>query len=146
MKAIARLTFLLLLSTSAGCQPKFTRVDDDKIDGKRLEFATELSNKILSVQRDGGFYNLSGLEATAEMQSAFDESLQKKSYQQIKSAFGDYQNLKFSQLMKPTDGTLYEVYRFKGNFNPGADVEIRTVLDADGKLAGFFVKPWRETL
>jgi hypothetical protein len=48
--------------------------------------------------------------------------------------------------MKPTDGTLFEIYRFRGKFNPGAEVEVRTVLDADGKLAGFFVKPWHDAM
>ena len=97
-------------------------------------------------QKDGGFYALSEEEATEKMLPGLDESLQKKSYQQIKSAFGDYQDLSFNHMMKPIDGTLYEIYRFKGNFKSGVEVEIRTVLDAHGKLAGFFVKPWKENL
>ena len=48
--------------------------------------------------------------------------------------------------MISTQGPHYEIYRFKGNFDLNADVEIRTVLDAEGKLAGFFVKPWKDSL
>jgi hypothetical protein len=146
MKILTHLAVALLLSCSAGCQSKFVKVGDSDINKARLVFATDLSKKILSAQKGGGFYNLSEVEASPEMKSALNESLQKKSYQQIKSAFGDYQDLTFDHLMKPTDGTLFEIYRFRGKFNPGADVEVRTVLDADGKLAGFFVKPWHDAM
>lgn len=83
-------------------------------------------------------------EATPKMAEVLTESIQKSSYQQIKSAFGEYQGIGFHEMTKPTDGSLYEIYRFKGQFNQGANVEVRTVLDASGRLAGFFVRPWQD--
>ena len=148
MKRLTNLTFALLAFLVASCQSdsKFIRVDNSEVDQTRLAFATTISKSILMSQKDRGFYALSEEEATEKMLPGLDESLQKKSYQQIKSAFGDYQDLSFNHMMKPIDGTLYEIYRFKGNFKSGVEVEIRTVLDAHGKLAGFFVKPWKENL
>ena len=89
---------------------------------------------------------LNSEEATEKMPSSLDESLQRKSYQQLKGALGDYQDLSLYHMMKPNDGTSYEIYRFNENFKPGVKVEIRTVLDANGKLGGFFVKPWNDNL
>lgn len=146
MKILTHLIVALLLSFAAGCQSKFVKIEDNNINKERLGFATDLSKKILSAMKGGGFYDFSDAEASPKMKSALNESLQKQSYQQIKSAFGDYQDLTFDHQMKPTDGTLFEIYRFRGKFNPGPEVEVRTVLDADGKLAGFFVKPWHDAL
>ena len=146
MKLFSNLIFALLAILFASCQSnsKYERVDSSEIDQARLQFATTISKSILSAQKEGGFYLLSEEEATEKMVSGFDETLQKESYKQIKSAFGDYQHIVFDHMKKPTDGTLYEMYRFKGKFNPRVKVEVRTVLDANGKLAGFFVKPWKE--
>jgi hypothetical protein len=75
-----------------------------------------------------------------------DENLQKQSYRQIRSAFGDYQGLDFHQLLESSSGALYKIYRFKGQFSPGAEVEVRAVLDTENKLAGFFVTSWKDSL
>ena len=146
MKPFTNLIFALSAFLFASCQSNsnYERVDSSEIDHDRLQFATSISKSILSAQKEGSFYLLNEEEATEKMVSGLDEALQKDSYQQIKSAFGDYQDLVFDHLKKPTDGTLYEMYRFKGIFNPQIEVEVRTVLDANGKLAGFFVKPWKE--
>jgi predicted proteasome-type protease len=37
-----------------------------------------------------------------------------------------------------------EVWIRNGTAIAGADVEVRAVLDTDGKLAGFFVRPWQD--
>jgi hypothetical protein len=78
MKILTHLAVALLLSFSAGCQSKFVKVGDSDINKARLVFATDLSKKILSAQKGGGFYNLSEAEASPEMKSALNESLQKK--------------------------------------------------------------------
>jgi len=148
MRSLIHLTIALFFTVVASCQsdPKYIKVDASEIEKDRLEIALNLSKNILSAQKEGGFYELSDKEATPKMKSGLDESLQKQSYQQIKSAFGEYQDLDFDHMMKPVDGTLYEIYRFKGKFNPDANVEVRAVLDAEGRLAGFFVKPWKDNL
>ncbi len=135
---------LALLLSSCRQESKFVWVDDSEIDPEKLAFVTELSKKMLDAQKAGGHYPLSKEEATPKMAEALDEQLQKKSYEQIRSAFGDYRNLEFHHMEKPKDGSLYEIYRFKGSFDPKANVEVRATLDANGKLAGFFVRPWRD--
>jgi len=140
------LPLILILFSSCGA-PKFTEVSDTEINSSKLELATELTEKILTAQKQAGFYKLTSSEATSEMVSGFTENVQKKSYETISGMFGQFQALKFYQLLRPIDGTRYEVYRFKGQFDSEtAQIEIRTVLDGNGKLAGFFIKPWKDNL
>ncbi|XOV93296.1 MAG: hypothetical protein ACFHWX_01030 [Bacteroidota bacterium] len=138
------LIFVVYLLSGCGQEAKFERVPDSEVDSARLIFATEISKKILTAQKEGGFYKLNTDEAIPKMVEVLNETTQKQSYETIKSAFGEYQGLIFEYMMKPKDGSLFEVYRFEGKFNPKAKVEVRTVLDAEGKLAGFFVRPWIE--
>jgi hypothetical protein len=121
-------------------------VENYEIDKEEFNFAKGLSQKILNEQKKGGFYNLSENEATPQMSEGLNESLQKKSYAKIKSLYGDYRDLNFESLMIGSRGYKYRIYRFKGDFESGSDIEVRAVLNQNKKLAGFFIKPWKEEL
>ena len=116
------------------------------IQNERLQFAAQLSNKLLEAQRKGTYYVLTEDEATSKMVEGLNETLQKLSYQQIKMVFGDYESLQFHEMVEVDDHPGFEIYRFKGNFSSQQEVEVRTVLDQKGRLAGFFVKPWQPGL
>ena len=148
MKYLTQILMLSVIPLIAFCQtnPNYERIDEKDIDSKKLEFATDLSNNILSAQKIGSFYTLSDKEATSEMRTGLNELVQKQSYVQIKSLFGEYENLSFDHLMTSGEGTKYEIYRFRGKFNLNKEVEVRVVLDESGKLAGFFVKPWNDQI
>jgi hypothetical protein len=136
----------LLFSTNCQSQSNFKKLSIDRVNEDRLSFATNISKNILEAQKKGGYYELNETIATSEMISGLNEAVQKESYKQIKSMFGEFRDVEFDHLIQPKEGTLYEIYRFKGAFNPEAKVEVRTVLDAEGKLAGFFVLPWQDKL
>lgn len=148
MKKIIYSTILLLVLTSVSCQSKsnYVKVDKSEFDKKRVEFAKNLSEKILTAQKNDGYYSLSENEATIQMIDGLDESRQKESYKKIKSIFGDYKSLKFESIMESTTGNKLMIYRFKGFFESNADIEVRTVLNYKGKLAGFFIKPWNDEM
>lgn len=111
-----------------------------------LGFAKELANKILITQKEGSFYKLSNEEADPKMITGLNASVQKQSYTQIKSLFGDYKGLNFESLVHVSRSQKYSIYRFKGDFKSNTEVEIRVVLNEKGKLGGFFVKPWSDKL
>lgn len=143
--------FFVLLSIlclfSCNAQQEFKKVEDSEIDNNRLDFATSITHNILLAQKNGGYYNLKKEEAIEAMVTGLDEKLQKDTYAQISGLFGEYQIIEFDHLMKSVGEPIYEIYRFKGKFEkPEANVEVRAVLDSNGKLAGFFIKPWQEEL
>lgn len=143
-KPISCSLFILILFS---CQSKVNKLEFNASQGEdQKAWAQDLSVKILSAQKEGGFYKLNSNEASLSMVNAFSESVQKKAYQQIKMLFGDYEKLKFHSVVKISTSNTYDIFRFKGLFESGQDVEVRVVLNTDGKLEGFFVKPWKETL
>lgn len=125
----------------------FERIPDARINPERLAFVSDLSDRILKAQQGGGYYPLSAQEADVAMRSGLNEAVQKQAYSQLSRSFGEYGGLIFDELLIPVDGAFYEVYRFRGQFGTNnVGVEIRAVLNAEGKLAGFYYKPWRNQL
>jgi hypothetical protein len=145
-----KFVFLLLFSTLYGFAQDataFERIPDARINPQRLAFVTNLSDRILKAQQGGGYYPLSGQEADVAMRSGLNEAVQKQAYSQLSRSFGEYSGLEFDELLIPVDGSFYEIYRFRGQFGTnGTGVEIRAVLNTEGKLAGFYYKPWRNQL
>ena len=146
MKLLPFILLLTSLSASAQSNTSFKRVAQADIDQQRLEFAEKMAHKLLTAQRQGGYYQLENEQATDQMIAGLGEDMQRQSYTTIKSLFGDFEDMKFDHLMETTQGTTYEIYRFRGVFEKPAQIEIRTVLDAQGKLAGFYIKPWKDQL
>ncbi len=138
---------LLFLMLVFGCtNSTYDKVSNENIDNERLEFAKQISHKLLNAQENGEYYQLKEKEATAKMVAGLDQKRQMSSYETISGKFGQYENLEFVELLKPKDGTLYEVYRFKGKFSSNAAVEIRTTLDGNGKLAGMYTLDWKNKM
>lgn len=138
----------LFVFTLLNChsQGERTQITPSNLNKEQLEFARDLSEKILQKQKDGGYYILTETEATSAMVAGLNETVQKEAYKKVRSIYGDYKGVKFVTLVRRTEGADLNIYRFKGLFETNADVEVRTVLNADGKLAGFFIKPWNEKL
>lgn len=141
-----KLMLLLLIISCANKNDNYVVVSNENIDQEKLAFAKLISHKILSEQSKGGYYQLTKEEATTKMVAGLNEEKQLTSYEAISGMYGDYQDLEFHQLLKRKDGILYETYRFKGKFTSEAKVEIRTTLDGNGKLKGFFIMNWRDNL
>jgi len=126
--------------------PKLEKIPEAEIDLMKLEKVRTLCDALLTAQKKGGYYQLTSDEADEKMVSGLDEQLQKRSYFKFRSAFGDYRSLELDHALRMNNGALYVIYRFKGHFDPRANVEIRAVIDAQDKLAGFFVVPWRDKM
>jgi hypothetical protein len=144
MKKVLIVTVLLFIS----CQniKKNGNEDNSTASNAQIESVKNLSHSILSAQKNGEFYILTNKEATSEMIAGLNESVQKESYNQIEDIFGAYNSLKFYSIEEVVEGKTYKVYRFKGDFEFGLPVEVRSVINSEGKLAGFFVKPWQNKL
>ena len=147
MKRILLILLALPILCNGQEDSSFKRIPEAGINAERLAFVTGLSDRILTAQQGGGYYLLSEQEADLAMRAGLSESIQKQSYAQLSHAFGEYHGLIFDELLMPTEGTAYEIYRFRGQFGErGAGVEIRAVLNPDGKLTRFYYKPWKNRL
>ena len=141
-------TFLLslcvLLSASVYSQ-EFKKLDNANINQQQREFAKKFATDYFAKQVTGNYYSFQNNEATDEMVKFLTAEKQKEVYAQIKSGFGDFKSLEYAQTWFDNN-THLTVYRFKGTFGDNNLLEIRVVMNYQGKIAGFFVKPWTENL
>lgn len=145
MKTVIHFVCFVLLSFTISCQSK----SDKNItsENNRIVFAETISKKLLEAQKHGGYYKLNNEEATQTMVNGLNEELQKNSYGRIKGLFGDFEDMKFDALVERLiNNEPFEIYRFKATFELNNDVEVRAVLNKEGKLSGFFIKPWDNKL
>lgn len=105
MKYIKLLTLIIIFGCAIS-STKYLQVADINSSKERLEFAKQISHRILDAQKNNSFYELSSKEATSKMVEGLNEERQRKSYESISGKFGIYQGLEFNQLVKPKDGTL----------------------------------------
>ncbi len=147
MKRILLLLLIVPVLCLSQAQTPYEKILESEINEQRLSFVAELSDRILTAQQGGGYYQLSEQEADVAMRNGLTESVQKQAYSQLNRSFGEYKGLIFDELLIPIEGTAYEIYRFRAQFGSSATgVEIRAVLNPEGKLSGFYYKPWRERL
>ncbi len=139
-------SFFVLASVSCQSSPDYVTVQESKLDKYKIASIKQLGHEILTAQKNNGYYSLTKKQATTQMIEGLNESVQKASYKKIKSLFGDYEDLQFKSLLRGLSGEKYMIYRFKGNFKTDADIEVRMVFNEEEKLAGFFIKPWNESL
>ncbi len=133
----------LIALVVTGCGSQFRRLPESEVDGEVKSTAERIATDILKSMRDGRFEPL-GDEATAAMRSGLTPEKQKEAYETIKGMFGDFQSMEYVETCIPTDGSLLVIYRFKGHFSKSkARPEIRVVMDGEGKLSGFWIKPWK---
>lgn len=134
-----QLLFLFMTVSCFGQDLK--RVDDKDIDQQQVKLAISFARQYYAMYNEDSVLQI-GAEATAEMQAGFTADVQRKSNAALREPFGKFENLDFSEAWKKSD---YTILRFKAQFaNTEKKLEIRVVLDANNKIAGFFIKPWSD--
>jgi len=125
----------------------FTQVPQSEINAGHVEKARQIMDSLYAKWQNGEFEPV-GDEFTPEMQKGLSPQLQKQSFEQIRSIFGDYQGMTFVEALTARffipRGT---VYRFKWTYSRTSEQpEIRVVFDSAGKISGLWLKPWRDEM
>jgi hypothetical protein len=124
----------------------FQQVPESKVNKEHRSIAKKAAIDTMANWRDGKYEPLSD-DYTEAMKEASTPARQKAAYQNIKALFGDLKDLKYVEAVASKNLPSLVVYRFKGTFTGTKDKpEIRVVIDSDGKIAGFFIKPWKDEL
>jgi len=125
----------------------FSNVPSSEVNPDYLKQSQQIMSSLYAKWQDGIFEPV-GHEFNAEMQKGLSPELQKQSFEEIRSMFGDYQGMTFVEALTARflipRGT---VYRFKGAYSRTSEQpEIRGVFDSHGKISGLWLKPWRDEL
>ncbi len=136
--------FVLFFSSAHGQDLK--KAAESEVDKGSVQLAEKFADTFLTKSRNGSWYQFTD-EAIDEIKAALTEEKQKASYSQIKSTFGDYVSLEYAETWLSPSNPGLRLIRFKGQFASSANkAEIRVVLNKSGKISGFWIKPWSETL
>lgn len=146
-KTLITAALVLAFTTGALAQVSYQKLDEGQIVQTELRQAISLAEKLLLGQKSGEIYILSEEEAIPEVAKGLTEGVQASSYENISSMFGDYESMQFAEALTMKTDQVYTLYRFKGTFSETSEKpEIRVVLNKEGKLAGFWIRPWEDDL
>jgi hypothetical protein len=123
---------------------RYSRVPPDQVDPKRREAAETFASRYEQTRAQGSYAPL-GDEATEEVRTGLTVHKQKAAQQQITEQFGEFESLEFVEAWRVNASPESTIYRFRATFTKGRP-EIRVVHDARGKVSGFWLKPWRDSL
>lgn len=146
MKSIVCILSVSFVITMGSCSQDFTKLEGSQVDKSKLQFAEKFANDYLTKLREGSYYEFKD-EAIDIIKNQQTEETQKAVYSQLKEQFGDYKGLEYVETwVKSSDNSL-TIFRFKGEFEKSnKKLEIRVVLDASGKIAGFWITPWSDMI
>jgi hypothetical protein len=137
---------MLLIILSLGIYGQdFKKLDEKNIDLKQKEFSKKFANDYFSKQISGSYYQFKKDEATDQIITSLTAEKQKEVNNQLKMGFGEFKSLDYAQTWFDSN-SKFVVYRFKSKFSKSDNLEIRVVLNEQGKIAGFFIKPWVDNL
>ncbi len=136
-----------LACSSAGCgKPQLEKVAEESVDATKKASAEAMGTKILTAWAKDE-YPLLGEEAAEPFRKAHNaEDAQRAADKSIEKEIGSFQAMTYHETLRTKDGKM-DVFRFKATFDKSKVAsEVRVVLDAQGKLTGFWVKPWKDQL
>lgn len=130
-----------------GCSKSpFKPIPAAEVNQTHKSTAERAAVAVFGAWRDGKFDPLSD-DFTQQMKDALPPAAQKGAYQNIKAMFGEFQSLEFVEAVVSPNLAEMVVYRFRAQFSGTSQrPEIRVVLDEQGKVSGFWCKPWRRTV
>lgn len=139
---------LMLFSLQiALAQKQFIKLSEQQIDPKQAIKAKELAEEMMNGMKTGDFHEFTQADATDALIKGLTPKAQAVLYGRIKTDIGDYKSLHFVEAYKTATQPEYIVYRFRGNFKLEPEgPEIRLVFNQEDQLAGFWIKPWQDSL
>ena len=128
------------------CSQAFEHIPDEKADKEKINRAQTIADEYFKVLNEGGTYDFTG-KATDLFIESFTPDAQKKSHDQLTSQFGNYESMEYAETWVHTNGEELTIIRFKAIFSEAKkEQEVRVILDGKDLLAGFWIKPWNDTL
>jgi len=143
--ALAVAVVVLLAPVTTTCaQFPFKAIPANEVNQAERGKAQEIAISLWSGWLAGKYEPLSDA-FTSEMRAAMTPEVQRSAHQQTKTMFGDYKDLSFAEAAASPLLPEITIYRFRTAFSGSEDrPETRVVIDKQGQVAGFFLKPWSE--
>ncbi|MCF6341998.1 MAG: DUF3887 domain-containing protein [Bacteroidales bacterium] len=143
---ISSVTIVLVLTLLISCKSEFKKLPENKTDKSKIEFATKIATSYFMALKNGNSYDFEN-NAIKDFTEKMTPNFQKQTYDQIKKTFGNFESLKYSGTWVEKENNDFQIIRLKGNFGQQkTPLEIRVVVNNSNKIAGLWVKPWKDNL
>jgi len=140
------LTLALVSALIISCKSEFKKLPENNTDKSKIEFATKIATSYFMALKNGNAYDF-GNNAIKDFTEKMTPNFQKQTYDQIKKIFGNFESLKYSGTWVEKENSNFQIIRLKGEFeNTKVPLEIRVVVNKSNKIAGLWVKPWKDNL
>jgi hypothetical protein len=146
MKTLSLILAACFIFSFKSFSQDFRKLNDSETDKNKVKIAQGFASDFLTKLKNGEIYQFQD-KAIDYIKNQFTGENQKLVYQQIKTQFGDFQSLEYSETWIQGNSKANNIFRFKGDFEKSSKkLEIRVVLNESDKVAGFWIKPWSDIL
>jgi hypothetical protein len=146
MKSFSLVLGACLILTLNSFSQNFKKLSDSEVDKNKIKIAQKFASEFLGKLKNGETYIFQN-EAIDQFKNQFSGETQKLIYPQLKTQFGDFKSLEYAETWVQGNSKAMSIFRLKGDFDKSSKkLEIRVVLNESDKIAGFFIKPWSDTL
>jgi len=146
MKSITLFLSLIFLFCMNSYGQAYKKLTDSEVDSAKIGIAKKFVVDYMTAQKNNTFYEFKE-EAIEILKTQLTEERQKAGYKQLKDNFGDFKSVEYAETWIQKDNPAFKIFRFKADFdNSSNKLEIRVILNAADKIAGFWIKPWNDEL
>ncbi|MBN2482492.1 MAG: DUF3887 domain-containing protein [Bacteroidales bacterium] len=147
MKKLTILTTgLCLLIPAMSFGQELRKLAENEVEQGKIAFAEEFASEYFAILKSGSSYQF-GDEATNDVKNQMTAEYQKNIYNQLKTNLGDFVSLEYAEAWAQSGNQELNIVRFSSVFDKTTQkIEVRVVLNKAGKIAGFFITPWRDSL
>jgi hypothetical protein len=143
---ISLLTVVIVSALLISCKSEFKKLPENKTDKSKIEFAMNIATSYFTALKNGNSYDFEN-NAITDFTEKMTPNFQKQTYDQIKKTFGNFESLKYSGTWVEKENNDFQIIRLKGNFGQQkTPLEIRVIVTNSNKIAGLWVKPWKDNL
>jgi len=123
---------------------KFEKIAEAHVDQTQRSAAEAWATHTLSAWAEDR-YLLPGDELSEEMKPGQSKTHQEQADKQLESILGDFRSMTYVETQR-TEPAKFVIYRFRGAFTKSDQTEVRMVYNLEGKIDGFWIKPWKDSL
>ena len=147
MKTILLILGVCIFSGIKSFGQDFKKLNDSEIDKSKITIARDFAQNYMTTTINKGETYQFKDEALEQLKNGLTPEKQKAIAEQFKSQMGNFKSLTYAETWIQGESKSFLILRFKSEFEKNnVVVEIRVVLNDANKIAGFFFKPWSESL
>lgn len=139
---------ILLLSGAfllgfGSCASDYKKASETEINQETVQMVEQFATDYLTKLKNGEHYEFQD-EATEQLKNGLSKEVQMGSYKQVQEAYGDFESLEFIEMRVQEKEPIMNIYRLKGKFGSGKNLEVRVVLNEEQKISGFWIREWSD--